>query len=118
MLCVLFVIVSRPGLDAFAMLGCGNQLNGDAQHVSDADCRMVCGADHREYCGNANRLQTYTFRAPGNTGGSGTGGCVQTALTNFTMVARQSDGTVQPLKVVVAELTQAVVWGVLSVSYP
>jgi len=70
-----------------------------------------------KYCGNENRLQAYTSMASGNSTGSGGGGCVMMALANFMMAARCTDGTMQPLKLVMVQLMPTVVWSVLSVSH-
>ncbi|KAJ7715930.1 WSC domain-containing protein [Mycena olivaceomarginata] len=68
---------THAGLENGHECWCGNVTNTIAQHVGDDDCRAVCSADHREYCGNANRLALYSFTprrraataAPGMRGG-------------------------------------------------
>ncbi|KAK7035979.1 WSC domain-containing protein [Favolaschia claudopus] len=56
---------THAGLENGHECWCGNITNSIAQHVSDDDCRAICGADHAEYCGNANRVAVYEFTAEG-----------------------------------------------------
>ncbi|KAI0129344.1 heme peroxidase [Hypoxylon sp. NC0597] len=38
---------------------CGNTLDSGSTVAPDADCNMVCGGDHYEYCGAGMRLELY-----------------------------------------------------------
>lgn len=98
--------------------GCDNAINPPTQHVSDADCRMVCDVDHSQYCGNQDRVAVYRFTAAGSVP-EGPGGCVSTDIGNFTLKAvdRNSLQDVVGLKAIVVEMVRGVVWGILSVSF-
>ncbi|KAF9464508.1 WSC domain-containing protein [Collybia nuda] len=97
---------------------CDNVINPPTQRVSDSDCRMVCSADHTEYCGNQDRIAVY--RSSGS-GGQGPQTCISTDVANFTLVAAfknppTSGPATVPLKMVLVELVPNIVWSILSVS--
>lgn len=99
--------------------GCDNVINPPTQRVSDSDCRMVCSADHTEYCGNQDRIAVY--RASGTGGPQGPQTCISTNVANFTLVAAfknppTSGPATLPLKMVLVELVPNIVWSILSVS--
>jgi len=38
---------------------CGSVMKGASEKRAETECRMVCGGDSMEFCGNANRLTLY-----------------------------------------------------------
>ncbi|CAA7260965.1 unnamed protein product [Cyclocybe aegerita] len=96
---------------------CDNAIHPPTQRTSDADCRMLCEANHDEYCGNANRLAIYQFSPSGVP--PGPQACLDTSLTNFTLRAQFKNPPIEgpssvPLKIVTVEMVRNVLWTVLS----
>ncbi|KAG6916911.1 hypothetical protein DXG01_004744 [Tephrocybe rancida] len=96
---------------------CDNAIGASTQRVSDNDCRMVCTANHNEYCGNTNRIAVYHFASAGTS--TGPQPCLSTNVANFTLLAAYKNPPVNgpssvKLKVVLAELVPNIAWGVLS----
>ncbi|KAF9528241.1 hypothetical protein CPB83DRAFT_854691 [Crepidotus variabilis] len=107
----------NAGLENGHECWCDNSIHAPTQRTSDADCRMVCLATHREYCGNQNRLAIYQYSASGEP--PGPQACLQTSLSNFTLQAQFKNPPINgplsvPIKVVVVELVKNVLWTVLS----
>ncbi|KAF8061800.1 WSC domain-containing protein [Lyophyllum atratum] len=105
------------GMESGHECWCDNAINPPTQRVSDNDCRMVCDANHAQYCGNLDRIAVYRLSAAGDEGPQP---CLSRDVANFTLVAAYKNPpgngpTTVKLKVVVAELVPNVVWGVLSV---
>lgn len=105
---------------SFVFKGCDNAIRNTTQHVSDDDCRMVCSATHTQYCGNANRLAIYQFSPSDQTPSPQI--CLATDVGNFTLMAKFKNPLTQgptavPLKVVMVEMVENVLWTILSVSF-
>jgi hypothetical protein len=108
---------THAGLENGHECWCGNVTNTIAQHVGDDDCRAVCSADHREYCGNANRLALYSFTPDGAPPPP-----PQTCagdISNFTMLAVFNNPplgspTQVKIRAVLVELVPNTFWTILS----
>jgi hypothetical protein len=114
----------NAGVEAGRECWCDNTINSPGQHVSDADCRQICDANHAEYCGNNNRVAVYHFsNSTDGSGGAnnGTQECVSTDLgasNNFSLKGRFRNGAQQGqlvnLKVIAVEIARGVTWTILS----
>ncbi|KAG6811805.1 hypothetical protein H0H92_005728 [Tricholoma furcatifolium] len=106
-----------PNCDSNSSTGCDNALGAATQHVSDDDCRMVCDANHTEYCGNANRIAVYDFTPAGTSPDPPQ--CISTDVSNFTLVAVYNNPPVNgpssvTLKAILVELVPNIAWLILS----
>ncbi|KAF9009663.1 hypothetical protein BDQ17DRAFT_1076220 [Cyathus striatus] len=114
----------NAGVEVGRECWCDKTVNSPAQHVSDADCRQICDADHAEYCGNQNRLAVYHFSNSSDSNGSDNDGaqeCMSTdlgAANNFALQGRFRNGAQQgqqvSLKVIAVEIAKGITWTILS----
>ncbi|KAJ7801074.1 WSC domain-containing protein [Mycena olivaceomarginata] len=91
--------------------------NGHECSRRDDDCRAVCSADHREYCGNANRLALYSF-TPDGAPPPPPQACAGD-ISNFTMLAVFNNPplgspTQVKIRAVLVELVPNTFWTILS----